>query len=140
MTRVVLDTNVLAPGLVGSTSASARLIDVWRSGAYELIVSEHLLSELARAFTDPYFATRLSPEQTGRIFSLLRTEAILTPLDDVVSGVATQPADDLVLSTGLSAGASYLGTRDRQLLKLERYRSLTIMHPVDLLHILTSDS
>jgi putative PIN family toxin of toxin-antitoxin system len=140
MTRVVLDTNVLVPGFVGSASASARLIDLWRSGVYQLIVSEHVLAELERAFADPYYAARVSSEQARRILALLRTEAFLTPLTVSVSGVATQPKDDLVLSTGLSGDASYLATRDRQLLKLERYQGLVILHPADLLDMLMNAS
>jgi putative PIN family toxin of toxin-antitoxin system len=138
MTVVVLDTNVLAPGFVGTTSVAVRLIDLWRAGDYELVVSEHLLSELARTYTDPYYRARVSADQAGRILTLLRTDAHFTPLTVPVSGVATQPKDDLVLATGLSAGATYLATRDRQLLKLETYRGLRIVPPGRLLDLLES--
>ncbi|MGH2530899.1 MAG: putative toxin-antitoxin system toxin component, PIN family [Thermomicrobiales bacterium] len=138
MTVVVLDANVLAPGFVGHASVSVRLIDLWRAGAYELAVSEHLLGELARTFTDPYYRARVSAEQATRILELLRTEARLTPLTVTVSGIATQPKDDLVLATGLSAGASHLATRDKQLLKLGSYAGLRILHPGDLFDLLTA--
>jgi putative PIN family toxin of toxin-antitoxin system len=138
MTVVVLDTNVLAPGFVGTTSVAVRLIDRWRAGGYELVVSEHLLGELARTYTDPYYRARVSTDQAARILTLLRTEAHLTPLIVPVSGVATQPKDDLVLATALSAGATYLATRDRQLLKLETYRGLQIVPPGRLLTLLES--
>ena len=137
MTRVVLDANVLAPGFVGTTSAAARLIDLWRAGNYELIVSEHLLGEVERAFADPYYAARASAEQAVRILALLREEAVVTPLSVDVSGVATHPEDDLVLATGLSGMADYLATRDKQLLKLGSHQELAILHPADLLRILT---
>lgn len=136
MTVVVLDTNVLAPGLVGTASVSVRLIDLWRAGGYELVVSEYLLGEIGRTFADPYYRTRLSPAQASRILALLRTEARLTSLIVTVSGVATQPKDDLVLATGLSAGASFLGTRDKQLLKLSSHKGMRILHPGDLLDFL----
>jgi putative PIN family toxin of toxin-antitoxin system len=136
MTVVVLDANVLAPGFVGQGSVSVRLIDLWRAGAYELVVSEHLLGELARTFTDPYYRARVSEEQASHILELLRTEARLTALTVTVTGVATQPKDDLVLATCLSAEASYLATRDRQLLKIGGYQGLQILHPGDLLDLL----
>ena len=50
MTRVVLDTNVLAPGFTSGFGASAQLLDLWKGGVFELVVSEHLLAELERAF------------------------------------------------------------------------------------------
>lgn len=136
MTRIVLDANVLAPGFVGTTSASVRLIDLWRAGGYELVVSEHLLAELARVFADPYYAARVPAEQASRILALLRREAVLTPLNVPVAGVATHSEDDRVLATGLSGLADYLATRDKGLLKLERHHGLVILHPADLLNVL----
>jgi putative PIN family toxin of toxin-antitoxin system len=139
MTRIVLDANVLAPGFTSRAGASARLLDLWRTGLCELVVSDHLLAELERAFTDPYYARRLTSEQAKQILSLLRTDALITPITTEVKGIATQPKDDLVLATGQSAQASYLGTRDRQLLKLGSYRGLQILHPADLLEVLLRD-
>lgn len=136
MKRAVLDANVLAPGFLSMSSVSARLLRAWRRQVYELVVSEHLLQELARTFNDPYFRRRISPERAERVVRLLRRSAHLTDLTVTVSGIATQPKDDLVLATALSAGAVYLGTRDKQLLKLGQYRNLRILHPADLLGIL----
>ena len=134
--RVVLDANVLVPGFVSSGSASSRLIDLWRIGEIELIVSQHLLGEVERAYSDPYYARRVDAEHVLRILALLRDEAIATPLTVPVSGVATQSKDDLVLATAISGGAEYLATRDRQLLRLQRYQGVAIVHPVDLLRLL----
>ena len=134
--RTVLDANVLAPGFLGRTSASARLIDLWRRQVYELVVSEHLLAELARAYTDPYFRRRITPERIARVSGFLRQRAIVTELTVTVSGVATQPKDDLVLATGLGAGATFLVTRDRQLLKLGGYRGLRVVSPGQFLTLL----
>lgn len=136
MNRNVLDANVLAPGFLSTTSVSALLIQRWRQRRFELIVSEHLLAEVARAYADPYFQRRISQGHAERVESLLRQQAILTDLTVTVTGIATQPKDDLVLAAGLSANASFLATRDKQLLKLGGYRGLRIVHPGDLLDIL----
>ncbi|MCA9876778.1 MAG: PIN domain-containing protein [Thermomicrobiales bacterium] len=61
MTSAVLDTNVLVSGFIGAdnpASTPGELIRRWRAKAFELVVSEHILSELADTFTDPYFARR----------------------------------------------------------------------------------
>ena len=81
----------------------------------------------------------MTAEQAERILILLRTDARITPLTVSVTGVATQPTDDWVLATGLSGGATYLATRDRQLLKLEKYRGLQIVPPGRLLALLESE-
>ena len=137
MTRVALDANVLAPGFLGTTSVSARLVALWRRRAYELVVSEHLLAELTRAYSDPYFRQRIGPDQVADVLRLLRRQAIVTVLTVPVVAVATQPKDDLVLSTALSGGATYLATRDRQLLKIGDYQGLRIVSPGRLLALLT---
>jgi predicted nucleic acid-binding protein len=135
--RVVLDANVLAPGVADKrASAATRLIELWRQGVFDLVISEHLLQELIRTFSDRYYARIITPEEVERFESMLRREAVVTELTVPINGIATQPADDLVLSTGLSAGASYLATRDRQLLKLESFQGMHILHPADLVNLL----
>ncbi len=141
MRRVVLDANVLAPGFLGATSASARLISLWSQQAYDLVVSEHLrggaCSHLHRSLLPPAHQPGADSQQ---VLALLRRRAVLTPLTVTVSGVATQPKDDLVLATGLSARASYTGQRDRQLMKLGRYQGLRILHPGDLVGVLQREA
>jgi predicted nucleic acid-binding protein len=56
-----------------------------------------------------------------------------------VRGAATHPEDDLVLSTALSGDASILCTRDKQLLKLRSYKTVTILSPGELLSLLESE-
>ncbi|MDQ3692305.1 MAG: PIN domain-containing protein [Chloroflexota bacterium] len=135
-----MDTNVLAPGFVGIASVSVRLISLWQAGGYELVVSDHLLSELERTFGDPYFAARVPVAKATSALQLLRADARFTDLTVTVSGIATQPEDDLVLATALSGGASYLATRDKQLLKIGHYRGLLILHPGDVLDLLSQAS
>jgi putative PIN family toxin of toxin-antitoxin system len=130
--RITLDANVLAPGFTSQTSASARLIDLWRTGTFELILSEHVLQELARTLTDPYFATRLPRDDAAAILTLLRTAGTVTALTIQVRGAATHPEDDAVLATALSGQAVILCTRDKQLLKLRSYENVAILSPGEL--------
>jgi putative PIN family toxin of toxin-antitoxin system len=138
--RVTLDANVLAPGFTSHGSASSRLIDLWRSGAFALVLSEHVLQELARTLTDPYFASRLPREEATAILTLLSTNATLTELTVDVDGVATHPEDDLVLSTTLSGQATILCTRDKQLLRLGSYLTVAILSPGELVARLNSEA
>lgn len=136
MRRAVLDANVLAPAFANPSATAGGLIALWQAGGFELVVSEHVIAELRHTYADPYYASRVTSQQVEAAVDLLRTEAIVTPLIILVSGVATHPEDDLVLATGLSAGADYLGTRDRQLLKLGSHLGLRIVSPSDLLALL----
>jgi predicted nucleic acid-binding protein len=134
--RAVLDANVLAPAFANPTATAGRLLALWQAGSFALVVSEHIIAELRRTYADPYCASRVTVQQVEAAIALLRTEAIVTPLTIPVSGVATHPEDDLVLATALSAGAHYLGTRDRQLLKLGSHVGLRIVSPGELLALL----
>jgi predicted nucleic acid-binding protein len=131
---------VLASGFTSRAGSSGWLLDRWRNGALPLVVSEHLLSELDRTLReDRYFRARLTPAQVDGYLALLRADATLTDLSVLVENVATQPKDDLVLSTALSGGASHLVTRDRKLLPLDGYRGLAIISPGQLRALLTEE-
>jgi hypothetical protein len=63
--RAVLDTNALASDLAGlelRTSVPGIILARWLAGAgagpFELVVSTHILAELERTLTKPYFRTR----------------------------------------------------------------------------------
>lgn len=140
MIAVVLDTNVLASGFVsqGSATPPAQLLDAWRAGAFTLVVSEHILMELAQTLQEPYFRRRLTPQYIADDLALLHEEALIVPLSVMVQGVATHPEDDLILATCLSAKADYLVTGDGQLQKLGTYHGVAISSPADFVRILAA--
>lgn len=133
MIRVTLDTNVLGPGLIGETGAAVRLIRHWSAGAFVLVVSDHILAELERSYTDPYFAARVPSERAAALVTMVKTNATVVELSAEVQGVATHPEDDLVLATALSGEASVLCTRDKQLLKLRAFEGIEILSPGEFL-------
>lgn len=131
---------VLASGFTSDGGTSGKLVRMWLGNAYDLVVSEHILQELERTLGfDRYFAGRTTPSGVSATVSLLRAEAMMTPLIVPVVGVATQPKDDLVLATALSGQASILCTRDKQILKLRSHQSVTILSPGELLALLESE-
>lgn len=113
------------------------LLQRWQNGEYILVVSEHILQELERTLNeDRYFAARTMPSQVAPNIALLRSVGFVTSLIVPVAGVATHTEDDLVLSTALSGNASILCTRDKQLLRLRSYQSVSILSPGELLALL----
>jgi putative PIN family toxin of toxin-antitoxin system len=129
VTTAVVDTNVLASGFVRPEPAPGQLLTLWRAGAFVLVVSEHILAELARAFEEPYFARRLTPSQRANNLALVRDEAVVAPITVQVRRVATHPEDDLVIATAVSSGTDYLVTGDRMLQNLGTYEGITILSP-----------
>ena len=140
MIRATLDTNVLGPGLIGDTSAAARLLQFWSDGAFILVVSIHILEELERSFTDPYFAARVPSDRAAELVQLVATNATVIEVSVEVQGVATHPEDDLVLATALSAGATRLVTGDRRLRAVDTYQGVRLVSPREFVDELTDQS
>jgi putative PIN family toxin of toxin-antitoxin system len=137
MSRVVLDTNILASGAIASRGTLVRIMDAWHNGDFSLIVSLPILAELERAFEKPYFRQRLTAEQCSRFTTLLRRRATFTPIAVQVQGVATHAEDDLILATAVSARANYLVTGDTKLQDLGTYQGVAILSPREFLELLT---
>ncbi len=139
MIVTVLDTNVLASGFIGEDkpdSTPGELVRRWRAKSFTLVVSEHILAELADTFTDPYFTRRLSAPAIAEALDSLRLDATIQPITVVVAGVASHAEDDVALATALSAGAPYLVTGDRQLLERGTYRDTVLLSPRQFLAVL----
>ncbi len=139
MITAVLDTNVLASGVVGfrnPASVPGRLLRAWRQSHFELIVSDPILTELSRTLAKPYFRHRLTAQQLRRAQRLLRRRAALVDITTVVTGVATHAEDDLILATAVSARAQYLVTGDHQLRFLGSHCNTAILSPREFLNTL----
>lgn len=138
MIAAVLDTNVLASGAIARSGAVALALDGVASGAFQLVLSDEILAELERTLAKPYFAARLPADLVARYVSGLKALALITPLTRTVSGVATHPEDDAILSTALSAAADYLVTGDKRLQALGAYQTVRIVSPAAFVAILQS--
>lgn len=139
MITAVLDTNVLASGFVRPEPSPGQLLQAWRTGRYILVVSDHILTELARTFDEPYFSKRLTPTQRANNVALVREEAVLIFINVDVHGIATHPEDDPVLATAVSGHAQYLVTGDTKLQKLRMYESVTIVSPREFLDAIQTE-
>jgi putative PIN family toxin of toxin-antitoxin system len=140
--KAVLDANVLASGFVrmNPRAIPTQLVDAWRRGAFELVVSEHLRSETLRAFRAPYFRERLSPSQVSRAAAALLYQTTQVEITSDIHGIATHPEDDLVVATAVSAAADYLVTGDKKLQELGMYEGVRIISPRAFMDLLRTHS
>jgi len=137
--QAVLDANAFASGVLGAqkdTSTPGELFRRWRAAAFGLATSDHLIGEVEKTLREPFFVQRIPAAEVEAALRLLRREAVRATINVMVSEVASHPEDDLVLATAVSAGADYLVTGDRQLLKLGAYEGVEIVSPRDFLDIL----
>ncbi len=122
--RVFLDTNVL----VAAFAARGLCADVLREVIlrHELVVSEVLLEELARALRDK---VRLDAEAAREIVAFLRDGASPAPEGPLLPLPLRGPGDRAILSAAVRAGAEYLVTGDREVQALGRAQRTVIVSP-----------
>ena len=125
MISVVLDTNVLAPGLANQSNAASKLGEIvrpWLHGDFAVVASEHLIEEVRRGLaTQPYFRIRLTESQRNEIEALLADLVRIVDAGEVVLGVAPHRHDDPVLAAVAVSGADWFATGDAALLAMGSY-------------------
>lgn len=116
--RVVLDTNVLVSGLAYPSSTPGRIVAAWRSGSLEVVLSRHLLDELARVLERLRKRIGWSPAEIADLVDILTFECELVEPAVIDPPLSRDASDDPVVGTLVAAGADYLVTGDRDLLVL----------------------
>lgn len=110
-------------------------------GRFELVTSEGIVDELISVFGKPYFRDRMSDQQAAENVALLRRRATVVEITVQMSGIATHPADDGIMSLAASAQADYLVTGDRRFReRVGTYQGVTLITPRDFLTLLDSDT
>ena len=105
MHRVVLDTGVLVSGLISSTGAPAEAIDAARAGRFALVVSPHLLAELAGVLMRERFRRYLTLEDALEYVEgiAVLSESVADPADP--PRIAADEDDDYLFALAQASGA-----------------------------------
>ena len=123
--RVVLDTNVLVSGLAYPGSTPGRIVNAWREGGLEVVLSRHILDELVRVLPRLQRLDLTAAEIRDLADSLMFLADVVEPAASPETRLR-DPADLPVLQTLLGGGAQWLITGDKDLLVLaDRYPILT---------------
>jgi uncharacterized protein len=135
--RAVLDANVLVSALLTGTGTPGQILARWFDGEYELVVSPHLLYDLARTLQSPKFRGRFDPDEPAAFVVLLRERATIAADPEVAPPRAPDPDDDYLLALAESERA-VLVSGDQHLLGLAA--KYPIFTPRDFLRTLESES
>jgi uncharacterized protein len=128
--RVVLDTNVLASGIAFGNGIPARIIGAWERGSIKVVLSHHILGELARILPRFDYKLHWTPSEYADLIDILTLRAELVEPESLDPKAARDPDDIPVLGTLLASKADYLITGDDDLLSLtEQYAA--IISPAD---------
>ncbi len=119
--RVVLDTNVLVSGLAYPQSGPGRIMNAWRAGALEVVLSPYLLDELARVLPRLNRRLKMTPTEFADLVDSLALLADVIEPSPLAEGLRVRDERDepvLALLLEPSAAAEILVTGDKDLLAL----------------------
>ena len=136
MIAAVLDVNVIVSGFPARRGAPAEVIDRWLTSEFRVIMSEHILNGVIRAWDNPWFRDRYARNEADRALFLLRTRAVMISPASGIRGVASDAEDDLVLATAVAGEVDYLVTGDRRFREVGQYGSIAIMSPREFVFVL----
>ena len=128
--RAVLDTNVIVSAVLIRRGNERHILDAWRGGAFDLVLSPPLLEELGRVLSYP----RIRDFRWMTDAEVVELLEVLAGASIVVAGrldvrASRDPTDDMFLAAAIEGEADYLVTGDRDLLTLGSYRRVQIMRP-----------
>ena len=130
MQKIVLDTNVLVSGIIGS-GYSASIVDAARKELIQLVTSARLLEEFSEVITRRHIARKYpkAAQAAETLLDFLRAFAILAPGVPEVQNISPDRDDDFVLACALDEKADCIVSGDPHLLDLKTYRGIPILTP-----------
>lgn len=136
--RVVLDANVVISALITPQGAMAQVLDFWKQGGYELVLSPEILDEIARVAHYPRIQERyhLNNAEIDEFVRLLGEEATLVEPSLRIQAVTEDPDDDRYVECAVAASAELIVTGDAHLLKLVEYQGIRMTKLGDFLLLL----
>jgi putative PIN family toxin of toxin-antitoxin system len=116
--RVVADPGVLVSAVLTSSGPPAQLVDRWRLGEFDLVVSPKLLAELEEVLLRPKFRAYVDEHDVRAFTEALAAEAITVGDPAGVERITPDPDDDYLIALGVAAGADAIVSGDVHLTEL----------------------
>jgi putative PIN family toxin of toxin-antitoxin system len=136
LVRAVLDVGVIVSGALTAGGPPGRILDRWRAGELDVVVSPVLLAELDRVLGYEKIRRRVAPEDAQELVAELRHHAVVVedPIE-VEAGVTRDPDDDYLVALARLAGADVLVSGDPHITEVPGLEP-PVLTPRELLEIL----
>lgn len=135
--RAVLDTNVVVSATLIRGGNEDQILQRWRLGAFELVLSPPVIDEMASALVYERLQRRqwMTRAEIVALLQAFAEESILVP-GRVTVKASRDPEDDKFLAAAIEGRALYVVSGDRDLLDLTVYQGIRIVRPAAFLQIL----
>ena len=124
--RVILDTNVFVSGVFFS-GPPYRILDAWRDGKLQLVVSQEILEEYRRV--GEVLAVQFPGVNIQPIIDLVTTNAEIFPNQALPESVCEDPDDDKFLACALISRCKVIVSGDRHVLKVTGFQGIKVVKP-----------
>ena len=124
--RAILDTNVFVSG-VFFTGPPRRILEAWRDGKLQLILTQEILEEYQRVgevLAEQFPAVELRP-----MIEWVTINAEVFPSQTMPEPISDDPDDDKFIACALISRCKLIISGDRHLLKVSGYRGIRVMKP-----------
>jgi uncharacterized protein len=139
--RIVLDANVWVSALISRNGAPAEIVERWRQGMVEVVVSAAILAEVDRVLHYPKLRDRyrLAEIDVETFLHLLANQALHVEPSEELSVVACDPTDNRYVECAVVGEAAAIVSGDRHLLALTEYQGIQMVTPAGFLVWLETD-
>jgi uncharacterized protein len=124
--HAVFDTTILASLSIATQDPLLFLRSATERRLFELCISDFIVDELERTLKKSYFASRLL-DQGAAYLTMLRQVTTLVLMSVAIAGVVSDPNDDPILGTAVSAQADYLVSGDKAVLAVGQFQGIPIL-------------
>lgn len=128
--KVVVDTNVVISGVLFGGNPG-RVLEAWRDGLIELVVSAEVLDEyrdVGERLEDQFPGVSLSP-----FLALVVANATIVRPEPLPSSASKDPDDDQFIACAVAGGCDAIISGDRDLLEVSGHGGIDVLTPRQLL-------
>lgn len=127
MEKVVIDSNVIIAAF--ATRGMAQALFELCLDRYEVIISEHILTETSKALKNKI---KVNDEKIHEIITFLKEFCTVTEYKKLKEKISRDSSDDNILALAKSANTKYIVTGDKDLLTLKEFEGTEIISPREL--------
>jgi putative PIN family toxin of toxin-antitoxin system len=124
--KIVLDTNVFISGVFFG-GPPYQILDAWRHGKIEIVLSEDIFDEYQRIATE--LSRQLKGIDISVFLDLLTVNAIWVFAPRIPFSVSTDPDDDKFISCALASRTKVIVSGDKHLLNISGFRGVEVLTP-----------
>lgn len=135
----MLDSTILVSSFLSEGGLSFEILQQGKTGKFVWCCAEEILQETRRVLLqEPRIRKRYryTNEQVSDFLESIRAIAVMAQSLPEIHVIERDPKDDKIVACAIATQASYIVTRDKDLLDLKDYRGILIMAPEDFIAML----